>query len=188
MKIKVIILFVFTITFLNAQNDTIKLKEVIVSANRISLPISEDSKTISFISNAMIKSSSATNLSDLLQSVAGIDIRRRGTDGMQSDLYIRGGNFDQTLVLIDGVKMDDAQTGHHTMNAILSLDNIESVEIIKGPAARVYGQNAFAGAINIVTKKINDDSLNFKLGYGSFENKKASIGIQEKFTDDASIL
>ncbi|SFS74417.1 TonB-dependent receptor plug domain-containing protein [Lutibacter maritimus] len=188
MKIKVIILFVFTITFLNAQNDTIKLKEVIVSANRISLPISEDSKTISFISNAMIKSSPATNLSDLLQSVAGIDIRRRGTDGMQSDLYIRGGNFDQTLVLIDGVKMDDAQTGHHTMNAILSLDNIESIEIIKGPAARVYGQNAFAGAINIVTKKINDDSLNFKLGYGSFENKKVSIGIQEKFTDDASIL
>jgi iron complex outermembrane receptor protein len=187
-SIKVMILFVFTTISLNAQNDTIRLKEVIVSGNRISLPISEDSKTISFISSDMIKSSPATNLSDLLQSVAGIDIRRRGTDGMQSDLYIRGGNFDQTLVLIDGVKMDDSQTGHHTMNAILSLDNIESVEIVKGPAARIYGQNAFAGAINIVTKKITDDSLNLKLGYGSFGNKKASIGIQEKFSDDASIL
>ncbi|MBI9042113.1 TonB-dependent receptor [Lutibacter sp.] len=187
-SIKVMIFFVFTTISLNAQNDTIRLKEVIVSGNRISLPISEDSKTISFISSDMIKSSPATNLSDLLQSVAGIDIRRRGTDGMQSDLYIRGGNFDQTLVLIDGVKMDDSQTGHHTMNAILSLDNIESVEIVKGPAARIYGQNAFAGAINIVTKKITDDSLNLKLGYGSFSNKKASIGIQEKFSDDASIL
>lgn len=188
MKIKIIIIFVFTSLLLNAQNDTIKLKEVIVSGNRISLPISEDSRTVSIISSEMIKNSPATNLTDLLQSVAGVDLRRRGTDGMQADLYIRGGNFDQTLVLIDGVKMDDAQTGHHTMNAILSLDNIESVEIVKGPAARIYGQNAFAGAINIVTKKIRDDSLNLKLGYGSFENKKASVGIQEKFSDDASIL
>ena len=53
----------------------------------------------------------ATNVADLLQQVAGVDIRRRGTGGSQSDLYIRGGGFDQTLLLIDGIKMDDAQTG-----------------------------------------------------------------------------
>lgn len=190
MKISIRLLYIllFTCASIYAQSDTIKLKEVVVSGNRISLPISEDSRTISYISSEMIQNSSANNLSDLLQSVAGIDIRRRGVDGMQSDLYIRGGNFDQTLVLIDGVKMDDAQTGHHTMNAILSLDNIESIEIVKGPAARVYGQNAFAGAINIVTKKITDDSLNLKLGYGSFENKKGSIGFQEKINEDFSVL
>ncbi|WP_372745476.1 TonB-dependent receptor [Lutibacter sp.] len=190
MKISINILYIllFFCASIYGQNDTIKLKEVIVTGNRISLPISEDSKTISYISAEMIQSSPANNLADLLQSVAGIDVRRRGVDGMQSDLYIRGGNFDQTLVLIDGIKMDDAQTGHHTMNAILSLDNIESIEIVKGPAARVYGQNAFAGAINIVTKKITDDSLNLKLGYGSYNNKKAAVGIQENFSDDASIL
>ncbi|MDP3312251.1 TonB-dependent receptor [Lutibacter sp.] len=183
----VAILFLLT-TKINAQNDTIKLKEVRISSNRISLPISEESRTVSFISSEMIKNSPATNLADLLQTVAGVDVRRRGVDGMQSDLFIRGGNFDQTLLLIDGVKMDDSQTGHHTMNAILSLDNIESIEIIKGPAARIYGQNAFAGAINIVTKKITQSSLNLKVGYGSFDNKKASVGIQEKFSDNTSIL
>ena len=175
MKISIIIIifYLFHVLSINAQNDTIRLKEVIVSGNRISLPISEDSRTISIISSEMIKNSPATNLSDLLQNVAGIDIRRRGTDGMQSDLYIRGGNFDQTLVLIDGVKMDDAQTGHHTMNAILSLDNIESVEIVKGPAAEFMGKMHLLVQLILLLKKLRDDSLNLKLGYGSFENKKA---------------
>ena len=63
------------------------------------------------------------NIADLLQTVAGIDIRRRGTDGMQSDIYIRGGNFNQTLILIDGFKTEDPQTGHHTMNMMIPLEN-----------------------------------------------------------------
>jgi len=187
-RIKLLAVLLLISTSINAQNDTINLKEVIVSSNRISLPISEESRTISVISSAKIRNSPATNLADLLQTVAGVDVRRRGTDGMQSDLYIRGGNFDQTLLLIDGVKMDDSQTGHHTMNAILSLDNIERIEIVKGPAARIYGQNAFAGAINIVTKKITNNSLNVKLGYGSYENRKIAVGIQEKFNKNAAIL
>jgi iron complex outermembrane receptor protein len=52
----------------------------------------------------------------MLQQIAGIDVRRRGTSGMQADLYIRGGSFDQTLLLVDGFKLDDVQTGHHSMN------------------------------------------------------------------------
>ena len=187
-SLKILLVFICVSGSIQAQKDTIKLKEVIVTSNRISIPLSEDSRTISIINSEMIKKSAATNLTDLLQSVAGIDIRRRGVEGMQSDLYIRGGNFEQTLLLIDGVKMADPQTGHHTMNAILDLDNIESVEIIKGPAARIYGQNAFAGAINIVTKKIRKDALNVKVAYGSYENKKIAVGIQEKLNDNSSVL
>ncbi|WP_299527164.1 TonB-dependent siderophore receptor [uncultured Lutibacter sp.] len=186
-SIKIIILFVFTALTVNAQNDTINLKEVIVSSNRITLPFSKTSRTITLITADDIIKSSATNVADLLQNVVGVDIRRRGTDGMQSDLYIRGGNFDQTLVLIDGVKMDDPQTGHHSMNAILSLDNIERIEIIKGPAARIYGQNAFTGAINIVTKKISDNTLNVNLGYGSYENLKGGVTFSQKF-DNGGVL
>ena len=166
-----------------AQKDTIKLEEVIVSTNRISLPNFKTSRTLNIISKKDIQSTSASNLADLLQNIAGIDIRRRGVDGTQSDLYIRGGNFDQTLLLIDGIKMDDAQTGHHIMNAVLSLDNIERIEIIKGPAARVFGQNAFAGAINIITKRVTKNSLKASLGYGSFDNKKGSLGFANTFKD-----
>ena len=153
-KTTLILLFFFLISAVNiAQNDTVKLKEVVISTNRISIPYFKTSRTINLMTAKEIKNSTATNVVDVLQQVAGIDVRQRGVDGTQSDLYIRGGSFDQTLILIDGIKMDDAQTGHHTMNAMVGLDNIERIEIIKGPAARVFGQNAFAGAINIVTKK-----------------------------------
>lgn len=161
----------------SAQNDTIKLKEVLVTAtNRIDLPFDASSRTITIINAAQIKQSTATNVSDLLQHFAGIDIRKRGLEGMQSDLYIRGGSFDQTLVLIDGIKMDDAQTGHHAMNAMISVENIERIEIIKGAAARIYGQNAFAGAVNIVTKKHAKDNLSALFNRGSYENTKMEIG------------
>jgi len=185
MKISIRILYVllFTGASIYAQNDTIKLREVQVTSNRITLPFSKTSRTITLITSDDIKKSSANNVAALLQNVAGIDVRRRGIDGMQSDLYIRGGNFDQTLVLIDGVKMDDVQTGHHSMNAILSLDNIKRIEIIKGPAARIYGQNAFTGAINIVTKNVFKNSLDVALNYGSYENKKGAISISEKYKE-----
>ncbi len=164
-----------------SQNDTVALNEVLISTNRISLPSFKTSRTITLINADEIKNSTATTVTEILQQVTGIDVRRRGVDGTQSDLYIRGGNFDQTLLLIDGIKMDDAQTGHHTMNAILSLSNIDRIEVIKGPAARVFGQNAFSGAINIVTKKIIKDELRADIAYGSYQNIKGTIGFAEAF-------
>jgi len=183
MKIKILFVLLFTYASIYAQKDTVKLKEVEVTSNRISLPFSKTSRTITIISSEEIAKSAATNLADVLQNIAGVDIRRRGIDGMQSDLYIRGGNFDQTLLLIDGVKMDDPQTGHHTMNGILSLQNIERIEIIKGPAARIYGQNAFTGAINIVTKSVTENTASINLNYGSYNNKKGEASLSKKFNE-----
>ncbi|TYA97527.1 TonB-dependent receptor, partial [Seonamhaeicola marinus] len=102
-----------------------KLDTVLIASTRIDLPFKENSRTIEVITATHIKNSAATTVAELLQQVAGVDIRRRGTAGSQADLYIRGGSFDQTLLLIDGIKMDDAQTGHHTMNAALPIEVIE---------------------------------------------------------------
>lgn len=163
-----------------SQNDTILLKEILVtSTNRIDLPFDENSRTIKIISSLQIKESNATNVADLIQHFVGIDVRKRGVEGMQSDLYIRGGSFDQTLVLIDGVKMDDSQTGHHSMNAMIALSNIERIEIIKGPAARIYGQNAFTGAINIVTKNPSKSGLSFNLSKGSYDSNSIGVGLSK---------
>ena len=165
-----------------SQDQTTNLDEVVVLSTKIDLPFSKNFRTVKIISSEDIKNSPVTNVSDLLQEITGIDVRRRGVGGVQGDLYIRGGGFDQTLLLVDGMKMDDVQTGHHTLNMILPLYLIERIEIIKGPAARIFGQNAFNGAINIVTKELVGNkekrtaniNLN-ELSYGSFEQKNISL-------------
>jgi vitamin B12 transporter len=164
-----------------------KLDSVMITSSRIDLPFKENSRTITIITSEIISQSPATNVADLLQQVAGIDIRRRGVNGMQADLYIRGGSFDQTLLLIDGIKVEDAQTGHHTMNMALPIEVIERIEIIKGPAARVFGQNAFTGAINIVTKN-NAEKVNvagFQLG--SFGQENAAVTAGKNFSNSSII-
>ena len=167
---------------LNAQDiPQQELDSITLTGTRIDLPFKKNSRTINVITATDIKNSAAVNVADLLQQVAGVDIRRRGTGGSQADLYIRGGGFDQTLLLIDGIKMDDAQTGHHTMNAALPIEVIERIEIIKGPAARVYGQNAFSGAINIVTKKKLNNSVSTNVEAGSFGqlNGNITVGLEQ---------
>lgn len=155
----------------NAQETELKtdsLKEVVVTSSRIDLPFKESSRTIQIVTAEDIKKLGITNVADALQQLAGIDVRRQGVNGMQADLYIRGGGFDQTLLLIDGIKVDDPQTGHHTMNLALPIEVIKRIEVIKGPAARVFGQNAFTGAVNIVTKDVEENSLIAKVQSGSF--------------------
>ncbi|MHA7841802.1 MAG: TonB-dependent receptor plug domain-containing protein [Winogradskyella sp.] len=174
-KITVFALLYFVLINLNAQEITQKLDSVTLTGTRIDLPFRENSRTINIITSDDIKKSAAVNVADLLQQVAGVDIRRRGTGGSQADLYIRGGGFDQTLLLIDGIKMDDSQTGHHTMNAALPIEVIERIEIIKGPAARVFGQNAFNGAINIVTKKKLRNSTSATIETGSFGQLNGNV-------------
>lgn len=189
-KITLIITLLFVAFEVKSQDNTIKkdtLKEVIITSSRIELPFKENSRTIDVISSKDIKNSAATNVADLLQQVAGVDIRRRGTAGSQADLYIRGGGFDQTLLLIDGIKMDDAQTGHHTLNAALPIEVIERIEIIKGPAARVFGQNAFTGAINIVTKKKLEDIVSANIEAGSFGQLNGSITVGKDFKNSSII-
>ena len=161
-----------------------KLDSITITSTAIELPFKKNSRTITLISSDVIKQSPATNLAELLQQEAGVDIRRQGVNGMQADLYIRGGSFDQTLLLIDGIKVEDPQTGHHTLNMALPLEVIERVEIIKGPAARVFGQNAFTGAINIVTKSNADtvNSVEYKLGSYNQQHVSGTLGTNLKNT------
>ena len=155
------------------------LDEVIVSSPRIALAFDEQSRTVTVISAQDIEQSGSATLVDVLRQVAGIDIRSRGTQDVQSDIYVRGGGFDQTLLLIDGIKVDDPQTGHHTLNAIIPLDMIERVEILKGAAGRVYGQNAFTGAINIVTKKSTKEGMKAVISGGSYDYQKAALLVSD---------
>ena len=146
----------FVVSWVKGQNKsdidtlpTLKLKEVVLSSDRLEIPLSQNSKTVQVFTANQIRQSGVTHVVDLLQQIAGVDIKRRGAGATQADLNIRGGTFDQTLLLIDGIKLDDGQTGHHTLNFLPPPQMIERIEIVKGPGSRAYGQNAFTGAINI---------------------------------------
>ena len=187
-KLLIIAILILHLNLFSQEKKEIQaLDTILIKSTRIDLPFKENARTIQVISAEFIKNSAATNVADLLQQVAGVDIRRRGTAGSQADLYIRGGGFDQTLLLIDGIKMDDAQTGHHTMNAALPIEVIERIEIIKGPAARVFGQNAFTGAINIVTKSTLANTASVNLEAGSFGQLNGSVTVGKEF-ENSSII
>ena len=176
MVFKIVAFFFFLLGFqfhITAQETV--LDEVVVSSPRIELSMDQQSRSVTTITAEEIEESGAATLIDVLSDVAGIELRSRGAQDVQSDIYIRGGGFDQVLLLIDGIKVDNPQTGHHTLNAIIPIEMIARVEILKGAAGRVYGQNAYSGAINIVTKKSPAESLNVVLGGGSFDYQKAAL-------------
>jgi vitamin B12 transporter len=159
----------------NVQNAD--LEQVVIKGNRLDLPFSEQSRTLNIISRAQIQAAPVQSVAELLQYVGGVDIRQRGVNGVQADVHLRGGGFEQVLILINGVRMSDPQTGHHNLNLPIDIENIERIEILKGPGARIYGQNAFAGAINIVTKLNNEKTANVAVQAGDFGLLGARAGI-----------
>ncbi len=160
-----------------SQEDTLsqEIETVTISDKRLQIKYAESSRSIQVIDSEEIEQSPARSIAELLQYVSGVDVRRRGVDGVQADLSIRGGTFDQALVLINGINMSDPQTGHHLMNIPLELQDIERIEILKGPASRRYGQNAFSGAINIVTKKKTEQQIQIGTGYSSNQSGKVRL-------------
>ena len=136
---------------------TYELKDIVIQENRLQIAYSDYAKNIDIITKKDIEKIPVNNLFDVLSYVPGLDVRRRGVGGVQADLSIRGSTFDETLVLLNGIKLSDPQTGHHLMNLPFDLNTIERVEVLRGSSARIFGQNAFAGAVNIITKVPDDN-------------------------------
>ena len=156
------------------EPDTTKVKmqydldEIEVSAQRAPALYSQVARIISVMESKEIEAAPVESVQDLLEYIAGVDVRQRGTEGVQADISIRGGTFDQMLILLNGINITDPQTGHHNLNLPVSLRQIERIEVLEGPAARVYGPNAFSGAINIVTKEPVSKKLSVTGSGGSF--------------------
>ncbi len=128
------------------------LEEITIQGNRLQIPFAEQNRNVRVIDQSLIRTLPVKSVNELLTYVSGVDVRQRGPWGTQADIGVDGGTFDQTLVLINGVKISDPQTGHNMMNLPVALDAIERIEVLRGPAARIYGVNALNGAINIITK------------------------------------
>ncbi len=140
-----------------AQTDTssitkkIKLAEVEVTAHRAPALYSEVGRLITVVPRSEIEALPVQSVQGVLKYMMNVDVRERGPLGVQADLSVRGGSFDQVMILLNGVNITDPQTGHHNLNLPVDLNSIDRIEILEGPASRVHGPNAFSGAINIIT-------------------------------------
>lgn len=139
--------------------DSISLQEVVISENRLQIPFTQQNRNIQVIDRKQIDALPARSINELLSHIGGVDLRQRGPFGTQADVSIDGGTFEQTLILVNGIKVLDAQTAHNGLNLPIPTDAIERIEIIRGPAARIYGINSLTGAINIVTRKPQQPEL-----------------------------
>lgn len=166
--IPVLIAFSLSAHYAAAQSDTTNnLNEVMVKENRLKLPFSQENRNIWIIDHQQIQNLPSRSISDILSYAAGVDVRQRGPGGGQTDIGIDGGTFDETLVLINGVKVSDPQTGHNMMNLPISADDIDHIEVLRGSASRIYGINAINGAINIVTKTVTTTGVSANVFTGS---------------------
>ncbi|OJX87783.1 MAG: hypothetical protein BGP01_13960 [Paludibacter sp. 47-17] len=111
----------------------------------------------------------------LLRLLPGVDIRQRGTGSTQADISIRGGSFDQVLVLVNGINVTDPQTGHHNLNLPVDLNDLQSVEVLQGAASRRYGSQAFSGALNFITGPDEKNNLKVALTTGAFDTRSQQL-------------
>ncbi|KQR94699.1 TonB-dependent receptor [Chryseobacterium sp. Leaf180] len=186
MRFQIIAAFALTASVQIFAQKISDIDSVQIQSKFFSTTYKNASQNISIITKEDIKNSPAASIDEILQQIPGMDIRRRGANGVQSDVGFRGSSFEQVLLLINGIRMNDSQTGHNSLNIPVDLDDVERIEIVKGPAARRFGQNAYAGVINIITKtqigkkvKISANGGDYKtFGFGL----NANIG-NEKFSN-----
>jgi vitamin B12 transporter len=135
------------------DDESHELDAQVVSGRLYANPVSAAAFNVTVLEQADLQKLPVNNVIDALEYVSGIDVRKRGISGVQADVGIRGSTYEQTLVLLDGVRMNDPQTGHHNFDLPIAFEDIERIEIIKGPGAAQYGPSSNGGVINIVSRK-----------------------------------
>ncbi|MBK1734637.1 hypothetical protein CKO15_04915 [Halorhodospira abdelmalekii] len=148
-----------------------RLEPVVITSSPSSAADRESVQSVSVISRSDIESVPAATLADLLSTVAGVDVRRRGGAGVQADIGIRGTAYEQTLVLLNGIPLRDPQTGHHDLNLPLPLEQIERIEIVRGPGGIQHGGHATGGLINVITREPDGGEHGFTIRGGSFATR-----------------
>ena len=128
------------------------LDEVSVTGSRAPLTRSQAARMVTVLEQADIQQAPVQSINDLLKYAVGVDVRQRGPIGAQTDISMRGGTQEQVIILLNGINICDPQTGHNTVDLPVQLSDILRIEVLEGPAGRIYGTSSLTGAINIVTK------------------------------------
>lgn len=138
------------------QKDTIVLKELQVNVNRTTQKILTSGRNVYAIDHQTMESMAVQSIDESMRYAPGLDVQSRGGFGVQSDVVIRASTFNQTLVLMDGIPISDPLTGHLTAYLPIGLSLVQNIEVLKGPSSALYGAGAVGGAVNLVTKELNN--------------------------------
>ncbi len=144
------------------------LDEVSVTGSRAPLTRAQAARMVTVLERADIQAAPVQSVNDLLKYVASVDVRQRGPIGAQTDISIRGGNYEQITILLNGINICDPQTGHNAFDFPVDISEIERIEVLEGPAGRVYGTSSLLGAINIVTRPRPTSSVSAHIEGGSY--------------------
>lgn len=140
------------IDFQGIKAQETELEPVVITGNLHKQKLKETGRNIILINKEDIEKITANSLDELLKYLPGIEVQQRGPQGAQSDIVIRGGTFQQVLVIIDGVRLNDPLTGHFNSYIPIHPKEIERIEVLKGSSAAVFGPDAVGGVIHIITK------------------------------------
>jgi vitamin B12 transporter len=164
-----------------AESDLHELDSQQVSGSLYSDPVAAAAFNVTILERADLELLPVNTVIDALEYVSGLDVRQRGIGGTQADISIRGSSYEQTLILLDGMRMNDPQTGHHNLDVPIAFDDIERIEIVKGPGASQYGASSNGGVINIVSRKAvtTETGRNAKVSVerGSYDYERYTLNL-----------
>lgn len=151
----------------HTQDMRYELQEVEVTGTRVPMALGQAARMVTVLDRDDIAAVPAQSVNDLLKYAVGVDVRQRGDMGIQTDISIRGGTADQITLLLNGINICDPQTGHNTADFPVDISEIERIEVLEGPAGRVYGTSSLVGAINIVTRTDTQSGMRLHAEAGS---------------------
>ena len=158
-----------TVTTNDDQTDKeTTLDDVEVTGSCAPLALGQAVRMVTVLSREEIQAAPVQSINDLLKMAVGVDVRQRGPIGAQTDVSIRGGTSEQITILLNGINICDPQTGHNAFDLPCDISDIERIEVLEGPAGRVYGTSSLVGAINIVTRDVRSKMAEVRVEDGSF--------------------
>ena len=132
----------------------------------------------------------SNTFADLLRLDASVDLRARAPHGVQSDLSIRGSSFGQTLVLFDGLRLNDAQSGHHNLNLPFPLESLGAIEVLRGTGSTLYGADAVGGVVQFLPKRPEAPELRLRGAVGNFgtnQQRVSAAWAKSRFTQQLAV-
>ena len=161
--------------------------DIEVTASRAPLALGQAARMVTVLTRDDIQAAPVQSVNDLLKYAAGLDVRQRGPIGAQTDVSIRGGTQEQITILLNGINICDPQTGHNAFDFPCDISDIERIEVLEGPAARIYGTSSLMGAVNIVTKPLptstqGKEQIAVRAEGGSFGYLSAAASISKLST------